>query len=268
MNKQPRKTSAVRLYLHYISVQIRCMMQYKKSFLMTTLGQFLASFNAFVGIYFLFRRFHSIAGYRYNDVLFCYSLVLMEFSLAECAARGFDRFSGLVRKGEFDRIMTRPRNEILQVLGSSFELTRIGRMMQAVIVFIYGTSQAGIHWNVWKGLCVLITVLCGASVFCGIFLINAALCFFTLEGLEVINIFTDGAREYGQYPVDVYGKRMLRFCTFVIPYSLVQYYPLQYITGRSDSLLYAFLPLASLLFLLPCIALWRFGVRRYQSAGS
>lgn len=263
-----RKTSAVRLYFHYISIQIRCMMQYKKSFWLTTLGQFLASFNAFIGIHFLFQRFHSLAGYTYGEVLLCYSIVLMDFSLAECVARGFDSFSKIVRQGTFDRIMTRPRNEILQVLGSTFELTRIGRMAQALLVLLYGTANAGIEWSFVRVLTLLLTVFCGTAVFSGIFLINAALCFFTLEGLEVINIFTDGARQYGQYPIDVYGKRMLRFCTFVIPYSLVQYYPLTYLTGRSDNILYALLPLAALLFLLPCNALWRYGVRKYKSSGS
>ena len=266
--KKPFKTPAVRLYFHYISIQIRCMMQYKKSFILTTLGQFLASFNAFVGIYFMFRRFHSIAGYTYSDVLLCFSLISMEFSLAECAARGFDRFSHLVRQGTFDRIMTRPRNEILQVLGNNFELTRLGRTVQAIIIFFYGISQADIDWSLMKVLTVIITILCGAAVFSGIFLINAALCFFTLEGLEVVNIFTDGARQYGEYPIDVYGKRMVKFCTFIIPYALVQLYPVKYLTGRSDSLLYALIPLAALLFLLPCYALWRYGVRKYKSSGS
>ena len=244
------------------------MMQYKKSFILTSLGQFLSSFNAFVGIFFLFRRFHSIAGYTYSDVLFCYSIVVMEFSLAECVARGFDSFSRIVRQGTFDRIMTRPRNEILQVLGDNFEPTRLSKMLQAIVIFGYGISRSGTDWDFIKVITVILTVICGTAVFCGIFLINASLCFFTMEGLEVINIFTDGAREYGQYPIDVYGKRMTRFCTFVIPYTLVQLYPLQFITGRSDNILFAFLPVAALLFLLPCYALWRFGVRKYKSAGS
>lgn len=266
--KRPYKIPAAKLYLHYVSIQIRSMMQYKKSFIMNVLGQFLASFNAFAGLHFLFMRFHSIAGYSYSEVLLCFSVTLMEFSLAECVARGFDSFSKIVRQGAFDRIMTRPRNEILQVLGNNFELTRIGRMVQAAIVFVYGISKSGTEWNVDRAMAVLFMLIGGTGVFSGIFLINAALCFFTLEGLEFINIFTDGAREYGQYPIDIYGKRMTRFCTFVIPYALVQLYPLKYLTGRSDNVFYIFLPLAALLFLVPCYALWRFGVRKYKSSGS
>ena len=99
-------------------------------------------------------------------------------------------------------------------------------------------------------------------------MIYAALSFFTLEGLEFMNLFTDGAREYGKYPVGVYGKRMLQITTFVIPYALVQYYPLLYLLDRTGNPIYIFLPLAALWFLIPCYALWRFGVRKYQSSGS
>lgn len=35
----------------------------------------------------------------------------------------------------------------------------------------------------------------GRGGVCGLFIVYAALCFFTTEGLEVMNIFTDGGRE-------------------------------------------------------------------------
>ena len=87
----------IRLYLHYVSINIRCMMQYKTSFLLTAVGQFLVSFNIFLGIFFMFQRFSSVEGFTYSEVLLCFSVVLLEFGLAEMVARGFDTFSGMVR---------------------------------------------------------------------------------------------------------------------------------------------------------------------------
>ena len=116
----------IKLYLHYVSINIRCMMQYKTSFLLTTIGQFLFSFNVFLGIFFMFQRFSKVQGFTYSEVLLCYATILLEFSLAEMTARGFDTFSGMVRSGDFDRVLVRPQNEIVQVLGSKFELSRIG----------------------------------------------------------------------------------------------------------------------------------------------
>ncbi len=258
----------IRLYRHYVSIVVRGMMQYKASFLLNSLGQFLVSFSVFLGIYFMFRRFHQVRGYSYSEVLLCYAIVLMEFSLAEMWARGFDTFSGLVRSGEFDRVLVRPQGEILQVLGSRFELTRLGRMSQAVVMLGYAFCTAEIHWTVGRVCTLLFMLVGGMAVFSGLFLIYAALCFFTLEGLEFMNVLTDGAREYGKYPLDVYGKRVLQFATVLVPYALIQYYPLQYILGRTANPIYIFLPLAAVLFLLPCYGLWRFGVRHYKSSGS
>ncbi len=243
-------------------------MQYKSSFILTAIGQFLVSFNVFLGVFFMFQRFNNIEGFTYSEVLLCFAVMLMEFSLAECVARGFDTFPSMVRKGEFDRVMTRPRNEILQVLGSSFELTRFGRMLQAIVMFVYGVINCGVQWNFMRVLTVIFMLIGGTVLFSGIFLIYAALCFYTLDGLEFMNILTDGAREYGKYPIGVYGKRMLQFCTLIVPYALVQYYPLLYLIGKSSNIIYVFIPLAAVLFLIPCFILWKIGVRHYTSSGS
>ena len=41
--------SALRLYVHYLSIAVRSAMQYKTSFFLSILGQFLVSFNVFLG---------------------------------------------------------------------------------------------------------------------------------------------------------------------------------------------------------------------------
>ena len=264
----PGLRGAIRLYLHYISINIRCMMQYKTSFFLTALGQFLVSFTAFLGVFFMFQRFSRVEGFTYSEVLLCFAVMLLEFSLAEMFARGFDQFSGMVRSGEFDRVLVRPRNEIIQVLGSKFELTRFGRMLQAVVMFVYGIVQSDINWNLSKALTIVFMLIGGTAVFSALFLIYAALCFFTLEGLEFMNIFTDGAREFGKYPIGVYGEKALIFTTFFIPYALIQYYPLLYILGRRTGLIYMLLPLLACWFLVPALLFWKFGVRHYKSSGS
>lgn len=256
------------LYGHYVSIHVKSMMQYKSSFLLAVTGQFLVSFNVFLGMFFMFQRFSAVGGFTYSQVLLCFAIFLMEFSLAECIARGFDTFSGMVRKGEFDRVMVRPRGLVMQVLGSRFELTRVGRMLQALVMFVYGVRKSGVPWDIPRVLTVAFMLAGGTALFFGIFLVGASLCFFTLESLEIMNIFTDGAREFGRYPAGVYGKRFLQFCTFVVPYGLVQHYPLLFLLGKRDEVWWMFVPLLAFFFVIPCYGIWRVGVRKYQSAGS
>lgn len=262
------KVSFIKLYRHYVSMNVRSVMQYKTSFLLSVIGQFLVSFNVFLGIFFMFQRFSKVDGFSYSEVLLCYGIVLLEFSLAEMFARGFDMFPGMVRRGEFDRVLVRPRGEIIQVLGSRFEMARIGRMLQAVVMFVYGIVKSNVTWTFPKVLTVIFMLTGGVAVFGGLFLIYAGICFFTLDGLEFMNVFTDGAKEFGKYPVGIYGEKLLLFATFIVPYALIQYYPLLFLLGRRTSLLYMILPLLAVLFLIPGMLLWRFGVRHYQSSGS
>lgn len=103
--------------------------------------------------------------------------------------------------------------------------------------------------------------------YAALFFVYTALCFFTLEGLDFMNVFTDESREFGKYPIGIY-KKMLLFSTFIIPYALIQYHPLLYILEKRSDKIYIFLPLIACFFFIPALMLWKFGVRHYQSSES
>lgn len=258
----------MKLYLRFLSIHIKSLLQYKISFLLTTIGQFLVSFNVFLGIYFMFQRFHHVKGYEFSEVLLCFSIVLMGYTIAEAFVRGFDLFASMIGNGEFDRILLRPRNEIFLVFASKIELSRVGRLLQAIVILVYAVLTIGITWTPDKVLTVILMILGGSVIFGCLFVIYASICFFTLEGLEFMNILTDGAREFGMYPLNIYGKVVLKFCTYLVPYALFQYYPFLYLTGRTTNKLFVFLPIVACLFAIPTYWFWRYGVKNYKSTGS
>lgn len=258
----------MKLYKKYFSIHLKGAMQYKVSFFLTMISQFFVSFEVFLGVFFMFQRFHSVEGFTYSQVLLCYSVVLFQFYLAEFFFRGFDRFSAMLGNGEFDRILVRPRNTVFQVLTSRMDFVRIGRLLQGIVLLPYAMATAGVRWDAFKLLTLLFMILGGTLFFAGVFVIGASLSFFTTQGLEVVNVFTDGIKEHGKYPLSIYGKNVLRFCTFVVPYALVQYYPLLYLLGRETTPFYMILPLLSAWFLLPCYLVWRIGLKHYKSTGS
>lgn len=260
----------MQLYWRYINILFKSQLQYRASFLLLSLGQFLVPFSIFAGVYFLFQRFGQIKGWSFPEVALCFAVIHMSFAISECFARGFDSFSGLIRRGDFDRLLVRPRSTVLQVLGSNFEFTRIGRLVQSLIVLIYAVSALEMSWTLPKALTLGFMIASGVFIFTGIFMLAATLCFWTVQGLEVVNIFTDGGREMAQYPLHIYETWVKRFFTFVIPFGCVNYIPLLYILGKSegDSWMYMLAPAAGIVFILPCLLVWNIGVRHYRSTGS
>ena len=258
----------MKLYRRYLSILLKCQMQYKASFFMTCAGSFLVSFTAFLGLYFMFSRFYTVEGFTMSEVLLCYSVMLMAFTLTECFARGFDVFPQLIKSGDLDRILLRPKSGIFQVLTSHVEFTRVGRLLQAVLMLVYAIPTSGVHWTPARILALIFMHIGGVAVFTSLLMLYAGISFFTIEGLEFMNIFTHGGLEFGKYPVSIYGERILKFFTCVIPIALFQYYPLLYILGRSEQIGLIFLPLSCFIFLIPCYVFFKFGVKKYKSTGS
>ncbi len=260
----------MKLYLRYLLMLCKSQLQYRTSFWLLSFGQFFVPFFVFAGLYFLFQRFGQIRGWSFFEVALCFAVIHIAFAISECCVRGFDSFSYLIVNGDFDRILVRPRGTVLQVLGSRFEFTRIGRLAQSVVVLGWALVNLPIHWSLLKVILLCLMIGSGVFIFAGIFILAATLCFWTVQGLEVANIFTDGGREMAQYPLDIYEKWVTRFFTMVIPFGCVNYLPLLFLLDKvaENRILYFCAPLAGILFIVPCLWVWNYGVKHYRSTGS
>src|SRR5436190_15615305 len=119
--------NSLRLYRRYIDVSLRSQMQYRMSFLLRSIGHFLVTGTEFLGFVALFHRFGQINGWTLPQMGLFYGMISLAFALTEGALRGFDTFSNLIKSGDFDRVLLRPRSAAFQVLGQEFQLMRVGR---------------------------------------------------------------------------------------------------------------------------------------------
>ena len=140
----------MRLFGKYILIMFKSQMQYLTSFWLLSLGQFFVPFSVFAGLYFMFERFGQIEGWNFQEVALCFSIIHMSYAISECFARGFDSFSTLVVNGDFDRLLVRPRSTVLQVLGSKFEFSRVGRLLQSAIILTWALSELTVEWTLLK----------------------------------------------------------------------------------------------------------------------
>lgn len=258
----------MKLYLKYFSMQIKSLLEYRKTFIVSCIAQVTTSIFSFISIIFLFDKFGSIEGYTFENILICFSISFLGFAIAECFFRGFDDFDLIIGNGEFDRILVRPRSIILQLLGTKIEFTKFGRAGAALVICILVIMHNPELLAIDKIFTLLLMVIGTIIIYASLFILKAGITFFTIQGLEIMNIFTDGARELATYPLNIYKKWVQNFFTYILPLALVNYYPLLYLIGRTDNKLYIFLPLMTVLFIFPCYAVWRMGLKKYRSVGS
>jgi ABC-2 type transport system permease protein len=264
---------AVRLYFRLAAASLRGQMQYRASFALRSLGQFTAVGIEFLGVWALFDRFGAIRGWRVEEVALLFGLVNVAFALAESFGRGFSTFSALVRTGDFDRVLLRPRSTAFQVACREFEFLRAGRLLVGLAMLAWSAPALRATWTVAKAALLAGTIAGGACVFYGLFVLQATLCFWTVESLEIMNTVTYGGTEVAQYPLSLYRDWFRRFFTFVVPLAFVSYVPTGALLERPTvptlplAVRWAS-PLAGVVFLLIALRVWRLGERRYQSTGS
>jgi ABC-2 type transport system permease protein len=265
--------NGLRLYFRYVGVSVRGQMQYPGAFALLNVSQLLGSGIEILAIWALFRVFGHIEGWRLAQVAVFYGVANASFAIADAASRGFDVFGPeFVRTGAFDRLLLRPRATALQVLGHELRL-RVGRLVQAVIVFCIGAAAVHLAWTPAHVLLLVWTLAGGAALFGAIVLLQATLSFWTVDGLEVANILTYGGVQAGQYPMSVYAAWFRDFLIFVVPIGCVAYFPVVALLGVADPLgapawLLPLTPAAGFLFLAVALRVWGLGVAKYASTGS
>ncbi len=267
--------NALALYRRYAWASLRSQLADTTGLVVTTISTILLTASEFAAVWVLFHRFGQLRGWRLPEVGLLYGLISITWALADAVSRGLDTFGQLVKTGDFDRILLRPRSTILQLLGQEPTLRRVGRLVQGVAVFGWAIAAGDIPWTLGRVALIPIAIGSGICTFLGLLVLQATSAFWTVETLEVWSAFTYGGVTMSQYPLPIYRGWFRALFTYVIPLGAALYFPGVVILGRTatDPLgapAWAgwLAPLAGPAFLAACVQVWRIGVRHYRSTGS
>ncbi len=266
---------SIKLYWRLISVQMRSQMQYRLAFVADLMATAFNSLAGFATLAFVLQRFGNIAGWELGEVAFLFGMVETSFGLMDMLFSGFDpgNFGRQTRLGRFDQLLLRPVSVTLQVLGSEFIIRRLGRILQGLIILLIALGMTHIHWSAAKVLYLPVVFASQIAFFGGLFIAGATITFWTLESIEIVNIFTYGGTEMMSYPMSIYQDWLRNFFTYILPAIFLNFYPALYLLGKPDPFHFPacapFLaPLAGFGVLGLALAFWSFGIRHYQSTGT
>lgn len=262
--------NAVKLYFRFLSVSFRVQTRYTASFILYAVSNFSVSIIELFGVYALFERFERLGQWNFSEVMIFYGMTYMAFALAEAYMRGFDTVDRHIRSGEFDRILMRPRSTFLQVLGMEFQLLRVGRFINGLLPFVAGVIMVKPGWNAGEWALAIFAIAAGSLTYGGLMLMRAFASFFTMEALEVFNIFTHGGVQLSSYPMNIYTGWLRKLFTYVIPLAAINYWPASLLLdkGYAPAWVSCLAPCLGIVFFGIGMLLWEAGVRHYRSTGS
>ena len=256
------------LYFKYFNVHLKRQMEYKASFIMSCISNFIVFFTYYFSIICLFDKFSNLKGFTMYEVLLTFGIAQFGFAFCEIFFRGLDQFDDLMVAGDFDRILLRPRGVLFQLLCEDTSLIRLARLIQNVIIILIAIVKIDVNWDIIKAF-VLILMIVSSIILClSIFIFAAAYCFITIKGLEFRNLILYSSKEIVQYPIGVFGKGLIIIFTYIVPFAFANYYPLLYILGKTKNTLLIFSPLITFIYLGFSIILFYKLLKKYKSTGS
>ena len=226
----------MKLVFKYMAMHLKSQLEYRSSFILSFIAQVFPTALSAAMVFVLLDKFNFSNKFDTYEVMLAISIVQVGFGLSECFWRGFDKFSTLIKHGTLD--------------------------------FIIAITHVNFEVTIWKILLLIGLLIFSTLIYMSMYILAACLCFKTIEGLEFTNIFTDGSHEFGQYPMDIFRKEVLIFFTYIIPIACVNYYPLKYILGYSNNLLYLISPLFCFAILGISILTFNKCMQHYTSSGS
>ncbi len=255
------------LYWRYARLHMKEFLAYT-GWPMTMLSALLFVVMDPLDMFFMLERFGSVGEWSASSLILMYSVALTSFGLAELFGRGFDSFPPLIRNGEFDRILLRPRSLFLQSMTMRFHLTRLVRVLGGVGLMIYALRMQQAAMTPVNLLILMLALAGGAMVYIGVFILGAAAAFFSPDGGNWIYVFTNGSYQAAKLPPGYLPKWMRGMFQFVMPMLVFSYYPAAVICGWGEPVWTGFLPLpVGAAFMALAFLAFRFGVRHYRSAG-
>lgn len=260
-------------YLNILKIIIKANIQYKFNFFIGILNQFFVIFFEFLGVLSLFNKFGSLNNWKLTETFLLYGIINFSFSFSEVFFRGFEsNLQYLIREGKYDRYLLRPYSTLLQISGFNFQPVRLGRLILSIFVLMLG-----IIFNFRKlknPFCffyLIIILICAVFLYGGIYILVGSLTFLLGQYVEFTSIFIQGSVSMLQYPKNVFPKSIQVFFTYILPVTLVTYYPVSILLGKLDEKNIYFKGISVLVGILVFFIsykVFRFLEKRYSSTGN
>ena len=117
---------------------VRSSLAYPFSFWMLTVAGCLVTLLDFVGLALMFHSIPTLGGFSLREVALLYGVSGIGIGIGDLVIGSVEQIGVHVRTGTLDAMMTRPVPLLVKFFADQFQLRRLGRITQAVVVFGYG----------------------------------------------------------------------------------------------------------------------------------
>ncbi len=252
---------------------IKSRMEYRLDFILRVTMGVVWNLTSLIFIWAVLARFKNMAGWSQEEVFFIYTLRLLAHGGYCLLFHNVQVLSRAVRWGDFDRVLLRPLNPLLQLITWEYDPAGIGDVGLGLVCLVIVSRLLEFHWTPLTLAFLVLVVAGGCLIELALFLIVNTMAFWITETGRLTWLVLTFSDNFALYPLNIYNSVLQFVMTFLVPVGFMSYYPATLFLNRTGDTLFspvfAYLtPLVGLCLFALAYSFWRVGINRYQSTGS
>ena len=253
----------------FVAQELKRMMEYKGDFLTGIAGFLLNKFFNLMFLWIIFANIPNLMGWTIEQIVFIYGFSLIPKGIDHLL---FDNLWSIgyftVRKGDFDKYLTRPINPLFHVMVEKLQIDALGELIMGIALIGVTLPSLSIDWSVTKVLLIIIVIPFATMIYVGIKTATAAIAFWTKRSGNIIYMFYM-VNDFAKYPVTIYNNFVKAVITYIIPFAFTAFFPANYIlTGENPLFNIGMTFVIALAIMVIGVFVWNKGIKAYESAGS
>ncbi|MCD9020601.1 ABC transporter permease [Cohnella silvisoli] len=265
----------VKLYSRFIIAYIKTITAYKPLFvIMDVVINVAFTLIQLTVVWLLLYRFEGISSWSFYEIVLLYNLNIFSYSLSAMFIwNPMKDLQMMVRDGSFDSMLIKPINPLLHMIFKQFSHGHLITVIFGVVIFFKCFNALHIEmtweWSIWLAVNILGAVLIHSAIM----ILAGSISFWAVKSDSLFQMVIYDFRTLTNYPIQIYGRGVQLLLAFVIPYAFVNYFPARLLLDKEDSSIFPNLfiygtPLVGMISMGLAYAVWRRGIRRYESSGS
>lgn len=253
----------------FIVQDLKRLMEYKIDFFTGAISFVIGQAINLAFLWIIFSQIPTLVGWSFEQIIFIYGFSLIP--------KGIDHllFDNLwiighftVKKGDFDKYLTRPINPLLHVLVERFQIDALGELVVGIVLICTSIAQVSVAWNLLTIVLFILVIPFATLIYTGIKIATTAIAFWTKSSGNITYMFYM-VNDFAKYPTTIYNKTIRGIITYIIPFAFTAFYPASYfLTGENPWFNIGGTVVSSILLITISIFIWNKGISAYESAGS
>lgn len=258
-----------RLYKTFIVQQLKRLMEYRVDFLTGATSFLIGQITNIVFISIIFSQIPHLQGFDYYEIIFIYGFSLVPKGIDHLFTDNLWKVAWfIVRKGNFDKYLTRPINPLVHVIMEELQFDALGELLTGIVLMVIASMKIGINYTFVNVALMILAFAFGTVIYAAIKIAGAALALWIKSSGSILQVFYMSS-DFAKYPVTIYNGAIRNIITYIVPFAFTAYYPASYILrGNAPWFCFGVGSIIAIILLILAILLWNRGLKAYESAGS